>query len=105
MPARRIWIYSKYPWTASPRSINPSGDASWVTLSKLSGGANAPFGEFIDASFSDNDGVSIRTGFIDVVSNGKTISVDIAQESSDSTYLTNEDYDLANNGFDLITTV
>ena len=57
------------------------GDTSWISLSKTSGQANAPMGEWVKIQCTENENLLQRSGYIDVVSGGKTISVAITQLS------------------------
>ena len=106
MPTAPIWIKSKEPWTATRRSINPSGNTAWMTLPKSSGAANDPDGEWIDVIVSENTGLSQRDGYIDVASGGETISVSITQppcsEPSMIMNLVNGSNNLTNNGNNLV---
>ena len=104
MATKSLWIKSTNSWVASKRSINPSGDTSWFELSKSSGAANDPIGEFINVTVTDNMNMNERNGFIDVMSDGKTISVTIRQLSGEETSynLVNMGFNLVNNGFNLV---
>jgi hypothetical protein len=79
MPEKKILIKSKHTWYASLRSVNPAGDTSWMALSKSSGAANYPFGEYVNVGCTDNIGTIVRTGYIDVISGGERIEVNVTQ--------------------------
>ncbi len=77
MPTKKIWIVSKSPWTAAPRD-------SWISLSKSFGEANYPAGELIDIILPIYFAGTSRTSYIDVVSNGVPVAVQIIQNPPDS---------------------
>lgn len=98
MPVKKIWIVSKTPWSATLQSSQPNGDTGWFSLSKMSGSANYPDGEQVEVRLTENASYEVRKGAITVVSNGKTITVEIAQ-SAVINVLTDDilDYIVANN--------
>jgi hypothetical protein len=77
MPAKKIWIVSKYPWVATLRSENPNGDTGWFSLSKSSGEANYPAGEFIDVLLNNVISSFNKKGYVDVSSNSTTLTVTV----------------------------
>ena len=79
MPTKTIWVKCKFPWIATKRPNNPSGDVSWFSLSKSSGTANDPIGEFVNVTAKDNASIAQRSGFIDVSSGGDTVAVSVTQ--------------------------
>ena len=99
MQARQIWIKSKNAWTTTISD-------TWISLSKSSGAANDPIGEFVEVTVTDNISIMQRNGYIDVSSAGQTIRINITQKSGqgDEYELVNEGYDLTNDDFDLINT-
>jgi hypothetical protein len=74
MAVKRIWIVSKHSWSASLRSEHPAGDTSWFTLSKFSGAANYPAGEWVEVTVM-TQGRTWRKSYIDVTSNASVITV------------------------------
>ena len=79
MQIKSLWIRSIHSWSAGIISINPAGDSSWISLSKLSGQANYPEGEFIQAQVTDNLSLNPRNAIIEVASGGTTKTVPVTQ--------------------------
>jgi hypothetical protein len=82
MPVKKLWIVSKTPWSATPQSSQPNGDTSWMSLSKMNGSANYPDSEQVEVRLTENAGSVQRSGAISVLSNGKTLTVQIQQKVS-----------------------
>jgi len=51
-------------------------------MAKVSGEKNTPFGEFVEVTVDENTSEYLRTGYIQVNSNGKSITVDVKQEGN-----------------------